>query len=151
VFEFVQRDATFRGLELASHTHLLSYGQSHLELDLGADYVRATLSGGDNLPRIPPMRASAGLQLHGGPLTARFEVRRSFEQDELASYETSTDGYTLVNAHVGYRFFLSNTVHEVMLRGTNLTDELARSHVSPLKDVAPLPGRDLALSYRLLF
>ena len=151
VFEFVQRDARFRGFELSTHTHLLSRGESHLELDLGADYVRATLDGGDNLPRIPPMRASAGLQLHGGPLSARFEVRHTFEQDEITSYETTTGAYTFVNAHVGYRFFLSNTIHEVMLRGTNLTDELARSHVSPLKEVAPLPGRDLALSYRLLF
>ena len=75
----------------------------------------------------------------------------TFASGTLASYETTTDGYTFVNAHVGYRFFLSNTIHEVMLRGTNLTDELARSHVSPLKDVAPLPGRDLAVSYRLLF
>jgi iron complex outermembrane receptor protein len=42
-------------------------------------------------------------------------------------------------------------VHDVLLRGSNLTDELARSHVSALKDVAPLPGRDLSLSYRLTF
>lgn len=151
VFEFAQRDARFRGLELVTHTHLFSRGESHLELDLGADYVRATLDGGDNLPRIPPMRAHAGLQLHGGPITARFEVRRTFEQDDLASYETATDANTLVNAHVGYRFFLKSTIHDVMLRATNLTDELARSHVSPLKDVAPLPGRDFSLSYRVSF
>lgn len=38
-----------------------------------------------------------------------------------------------------------------MLRGTNLSDELARNHVSPLKERAPLLGRDLSLSYRLIF
>lgn len=151
VFAFVQRDARFRGLELSTHTHLLSRGESHLELDLGADYVRATLRGGENLPRIPPMRAHAGLTLHGGPLNARLEVRHTFEQDDIASYETNTDAYTFVNAHVGYRFFLQNTIHDVMLRATNLTDELARSHVSALKDVAPLMGRDFSLSYKLSF
>jgi iron complex outermembrane receptor protein len=151
VFEFVQRDARFRGLEIATHTHLLRRGESHLELDLGADYVRATVEGGDHLPRIPPMRANVGFTLHGGPINARAEVRHTFEQDEVASYETPTEGYTFVNAHVGYRFFVRNTVHDVMLRGTNLTDQLARSHVSPLKERAPLPGRDITLSYRLLF
>jgi iron complex outermembrane recepter protein len=152
VFAFVQRDARFRGLEILTHTHLASRGESHLELDLGADYVRATLAdGGGNLPRIPPMRANIGLRLHGGPLSAAAEVRRTFEQDEVASSETTTDGYTFVNAHVGYRFFFHNTIHDVLLRGTNLTNELARSHVSALKEVAPLPGRDITLSYRVGF
>jgi iron complex outermembrane recepter protein len=152
VFEFVQRDARFRGVEVLTHTHLVSYGESHLELDLGGDYVRATLAdGGGNLPRIPPMRLGAGLRLHGGPLTALVEVRHTFEQDEIASYETTTDGYTFLNAHLGYRFFVKNTVHDVMLRGNNLTNEFARQHTSTLKEQAPLPGRDITLSYRLLF
>lgn len=152
IFEFMQRDAHFRGVELATHTHLVSFGESHLELDVSADYVRATLADeGGNLPRIPPMRVATGLQLHGGPLNAMLEVRHTFEQDDVASYETTTGGYTFVNAHVGYRFFLGNTVHDVMLRATNLTDELARQHTSPLKEQAPLPGRDVTLSYRLLF
>ena len=38
-----------------------------------------------------------------------------------------------------------------MLRGNNLTDELARNHVNPLKDAVPLPGRDVSLSYKLTF
>ncbi|HEY0159571.1 MAG TPA: TonB-dependent receptor [Thermoanaerobaculia bacterium] len=152
VFEFAQRDARFRGVELSTHTHLVSVAESHLELDLSADYVRATLAdGGGNLPRIPPMRVGAGLQLHGGPLTAMVEVRHTFEQDDITAYETVTDGYTFVNAHIGYRFFVRNTVHDVLLRGNNLTDELARQHTSPLKELAPLPGRDVTLSYRLLF
>jgi iron complex outermembrane recepter protein len=152
VFEFTQQDARFRGVELATHTHLVSFGESHLELDVSADYVRATLAdGGGNLPRIPPMRLGAGLQLHGGPITAMFEVRHTFEQDDIASYETTTGGYTFVNAHVGYRLIAGNTVHDILLRGTNLTDELARQHTSALKEIAPLPGRDVTLSYRLLF
>jgi iron complex outermembrane receptor protein len=152
VFEFTQRDAHFRGVELSTHTHLVSFGESHLELDLSADYVRASLAdGGGNLPRIPPMRVGAGLQLHGGPLNAMFEVRHTFEQDDITSYETMTEGYTFVNAHVGYRLIVGNTVHDILLRGNNLTDELARQHTSPLKDIAPLPGRDITLSYRLLF
>ena len=151
VYEFAQRDARFRGAEVATHTHLFSRGESHVELDLSADYVRASLTGGANLPRIPPMRAAIGIQTHGGPWQVMAEVRRTFEQDAVAPLETPTDGYTFVNAHLGYRLIFGNTVHDILVRVTNLTNELARSHVSALKEVAPLPGRDITLSYRLLF
>lgn len=151
VYQFVQRDARFRGFEVVTHTHLVSWGGAHVELDLGGDYVRATLRGGENLPRIPPMRLSAGLQAHGGPLQGRVEVRKTFAQNDVAPGESSSDGYTMFDAHLGYRFFVRETIHDVMLRGTNLTNQLARSHVSPLKDLAPLPGRDVSLSYRISF
>jgi len=42
-------------------------------------------------------------------------------------------------------------LHELLLRGTNLSDEEAYNHVSFLKLQAPLPGRSVALSYRVLF
>ena len=151
VYEFAQRDARFRGAEVATHTHLFSRGEAHVELDLSADYVRASLAGGSNLPRIPPVRAAIGIRTHGGPWQIMGEVRRTFEQDEVAPLETPTAGYTFVNAHLGYRLIVANTVHDILVRGTNLTNELARSHVSPLKEVAPLPGRDITLSYRLSF
>ena len=61
------------------------------------------------------------------------------------------DGYTLVEASVGWRFFLGATVHDLLLSGTNLTDEEARVHTSFLKEQAPLPGRDLRLSWRVAF
>ena len=151
VYTFVQRDARFRGAEIATHTHLFSRGEAHVELDLSADYVRATVSGGANLPRIPPVRAAIGIRTHGGPWQLMGEVRRTFEQDDVAPMESPTGGYTFVNAHVGYRLIAGNTIHDILLRGTNLTDQMARSHVSPLKEAAPLPGRDIALSYKLSF
>ncbi|HEX7153157.1 MAG TPA: TonB-dependent receptor [Thermoanaerobaculia bacterium] len=151
VFQYVQADATFRGIEIDGHAEIWHAGANHLELEAGADYVRAELDGGGNLPRIPPLRASLGLRFEGGPLSASAEVRRYFTQDDVAELEEETEGYTLVNATVGYRFFAANTVHDLLLRGTNLTDELARQHTSPLKERTPLPGRDFTLSYRVTF
>ena len=63
----------------------------------------------------------------------------------------TTDGYNWLNANVGYRFLAGRTVHDLVLRGTNLTDKLGRNHFSPLKDQVPLAGRDISLSYRLEF
>ena len=151
VFRFVQADARFRGVELDTHVELWHRDRQHVELEAGADYVRATLSGGGNLPRIPPFRLRLGLRYEGGPFSGLLEAQRYSRQDDVAASEEPTAGYTLVNAMIGYRFFAGNTIHDVMLRGTNLTDELARSHLSPLKDIAPLPGRDFTVSYRLTF
>jgi iron complex outermembrane receptor protein len=52
---------------------------------------------------------------------------------------------------LGYRFFTERLVTDLILRGTNLTDEEARNHVSLLKDEVPLPGRDLSLILRVSF
>jgi iron complex outermembrane receptor protein len=39
----------------------------------------------------------------------------------------------------------------LFVRGTNLTDEDARQHSSPLKDTVPLPGRSAHLGVRYDF
>jgi iron complex outermembrane receptor protein len=151
VFAFVQRDATFRGAEAHADIELLHRDPNHLVLELTADYVRASLNGGGGLPFIPPLRYGAGLRYQGQTFFASAEVRRTNAQNRVAELETSTPGHTLVNATAGYRFFLANTVHDVMLRGNNLTNELAYNHLNPLKNVVPLAGRDFTLSYRLTF
>jgi glycogen operon protein len=46
---------------------------------------------------------------------------------------------------------VGRTILQLRVQGTNLTDEEGRNHVSFLKDVAPLPGRDVRGSVRLLF
>ena len=152
VIRFTQRDAEFRGAEAHLDVDLLHAEPHHVTLELGADFVRASLRDtGEPLPRIPPRRFLAGLRYQGDKLGAGVEARKVDRQDRVGANETETSGYTLVNAQVSYRLFSDRLVHDLVLRGTNLTDELARNHVSFLKDVAPLPGRDVSLSYRLTF
>jgi iron complex outermembrane receptor protein len=152
VVRFVQDDAEFWGAEAQVHLELLHAEPHHLELELGGDLVRAELRrGGEPLPRIPPSRYSAGLRYQGDRLSASVFARRIEEQDRVARFETPTSGYTTLDAGIGWRFFVGDTVHSLRLAGSNLTDELARNHVSYLKDVAPLPGRDVRLTYRLGF
>lgn len=151
VFVFTQADARFRGIELDTHTELWHFGEQHLELEGGADLVRASLEDGGDLPRIPPARVSLGLRWEANTWSASAEARRYLDQNRVAAGEEPTAGYTLVNAAITYRFLTGNMVNDVMLRGTNLTDELARVHTSPIKELAPLPGRDVQVSYRLTF
>ncbi len=152
VIVFDQQDAEFVGGEIEGLFNLYQGEHAHFDLLLGADTVRAELSDtGEPLPRIPPRRYKLGLNYHQDRLRAFAEAIRAEEQDRISGNETPTDGYTLINAGISYRFFLGPTVLDLMLRGRNLGDEEARNHVSFLKDVAPLPGRDVNLGVRLAF
>lgn len=117
------------------------------------DYVHAELGDAKGyLPRIPPARLGARYDGLWGPLSAGLEVYRQFTQDRLAPLETRTDGYTMVNATVAYRFPHSQgRWTELYLSGTNLTDELAYSHASFVKAQSPLRGRNIVLGLRNQF
>ena len=95
---------------------------------------------GEPLPRIPPLRYGAGLRYQSATWNGLVEVRRTNAQDEVAPFETTTAGYTMLNAAFGYRFFFGPVILDALVRGTNLTDVEARNNISFLKDFAPLPG-----------
>lgn len=152
VFLYLQQDAEFRGAEISGIYELIHTEPYHVDLEFGADYVRAELSdSGAPLPRIPPLRYRLGFHYRGEKLQGLIEGERVEGQDRLAAFERLTEGYTLVNASIGYRLFTERIIYDVLLRGNNLTDEEARNHVSFLKDLVPLPGRDLGLAVRLTF
>ncbi|HVF59816.1 MAG TPA: TonB-dependent receptor [Thermoanaerobaculia bacterium] len=152
VFRFVQRDAEFVGAELTGVVELYHGEPHHFDLELGADFVHAELRDtGEPLPRIPPRRYRLGFHYLGERLQGTVEGQRVEAQDRLAALETRTEGYTLLNASLSYRFFFGERLLDLLLRGTNLTDEEARNHVSFLKDLVPLPGRDVSLAVRFSF
>lgn len=152
VVRYVQRDARFWGAEASVNVDLLHREPHHLDLELTGDFVRAELRAtGEPLPRIPPTRFGAGLHYHGEQWDGRVEVRHSAEQDRVSLFERPTPGYTFLNASVGYRLFAGGTIVDFILRGTNLTDQEGRVHASFLKDLAPLPGRDVRLQARVTF
>ncbi len=148
---YSQQNAEFDGAEFRGRIELYDHETHHLHLSLVGDLVNAELDAGGNLPRIPPMRFGGGLHYHSERWNASTEVRWIDDQNDVAANETSTDGYTLVNASLGYRFLFSNQIVDILLRGRNLGDEEARSHTSFLKDIAPLPGRNVTLSVNFQF
>ena len=148
VFQFTQTGAEFRGFEAEASYELWSSGDRALSLEGAADYVNADTDLGP-AARIPPYSVTGRLAWTSTPFDATFEVRHVGEQDRLAEYELGTDSYTLVNLSGVWRPFRDRNV-AVFAEGHNLTDEEAREHVSFLKDIAPLPGRNLRMgvSYR---
>ena len=152
VIRYTQADSRFIGGEGHMDIELLHTEPHHLVLELVADYVNAELTPSDEpLPRIPPLRYGGGLRYQSGTWQGLFEVRRTNEQNQVAPFETVTPGYTFLNAMVGYRFFFGPVITDLILQGTNLTDQEARNNVSFLKDVAPLPGRNVSLGLRAAF
>lgn len=152
VARYSQTDALFYGFELGLEVSIIHRAGNHLALTGFSDYVWAEQRGtSEPLPYIPPLRWGGGARWEIGQWLAKAEVRRVEEQDRVAEFETTTPGYTMVNASVSYAFFTGGLGHEITLRGTNLADVDARNHVSLLKEIAPLPGRDVRLTYRLMF
>ncbi len=130
----------------------LQKNPNDLYLRLQADSVHATdLDAGNPLPRITPLRYSVSLNYESQKWSASIEGRRVSEQDRIAPFETSTPGYTFLNASVGYKFQTGRTYNYVYLRGTNLTNEEARDHLSFLKEVMPLAGRSITVGFRTTF
>lgn len=118
----------------------------------------------DPLPRIPPLN---------GRLAVRYDVPRYFlggewewarRQDrvptplqdpvnpgELVVLESPTAGYQLFNVSAGIRILKGESLHSLILKMDNLTDRARWDHLSRAKDVAPEPGRNLQLLYRVEF
>jgi len=152
VRRWTQNDARFRGLEGEVLWHLIDDNSGAFDLRLFGDTVRATLSGGGgNVPRIVPSRLGVDLRWKSGGWRASLGAVRYAEQDDVATNETATDGYTLVDAHVAYHVDSPNFAWEVFADGTNLLDRDARVHNSFLKDRVPLPGRGISVGFRAYF
>ncbi len=173
---WTQQDAVFRGAEAEAVFHLMDVTAGQLDLRLFGDTVRARLDGhgsreaafslshGDhahhyvvalpnagNVPRIAPSRLGAGLSWATGSLGASVGAVRYQAQSRVADNEEPSPGYTLVDAHLAYRWDRRDASWEVFLDGTNLGNREARPHTSLLRDYAPLPGRAVAFGVRVYF
>lgn len=139
VFQYTAADAKFYGMEVQGALDLYTGSTWSVGVDGLAEYVRAETDSG-NLPRIPPLSMLAGIEAKTDNLSLRAEVDWNDEQDRTAVFERATDSYTLVNLFSSYSFGDSVTFS---LGLNNLLNQDARQHTSFLKDLVPLPGRNV--------
>ena len=149
IYQFVQTDADFQGFEAEAAYALWQSGDRKLSLEGAADYVKADTDLGP-AARIPPWSATARLAWTSRTWDLAGEVRHVGEQDRLSDNELPTDAYTMVNLRGAVRPFGDRNV-TVFAEAHNLTDEEAREHTSFLKDIAPLPGRNLRVGVTYAF
>lgn len=152
VFQYFQNDAKVWGVEFQASKRLASFGSSNLSVDGVADYTRAKISsGGGNAPRIPPLRLLGGVELTNASFDLRGEVEFSDDQTKTATFETPTDGFTLVNASATWRPFGRDRNIALIASANNIFDVTARRAASFTKDFVPLTGRDFRVTARLSF
>jgi iron complex outermembrane recepter protein len=138
---------------------------NNIVVDATLSYVHAARTiDADPLPFIPPLNGNANL---------RYEVRKFFatigysgaapqnrvpsaipdpmNEGEMIKPQSPTPSYDLLGAGMGYRWTKYKILHTITLNIENAVDTVWRDHLSRVKDVAPQPGRNIRLSYQLLF
>jgi len=150
VFQFTAEDATFRGFEIQAGHGLGRLGAFDMKADALAEYVRAKTDSG-NLPRIPPLSILAGLEAETERVSLRAEVDYAAKQNKTAVEELVTEDYALVNLFAKWKAPMDAQDVTLSLSVHNVLDDDARQHTSFLKDVVPLPGRNVRFSMSSTF
>ena len=155
VFVFAQDDATFTGGEL--------YGEAlfdavllgaHWTVKGGLDFVNAELDNNGNVPFVPPLRLTAEADAEWGLLELGAGLEWAGDQDETGAGQLPTYGYTLVNLRGALNLSelgIGADGTQAFVEVRNATDEEARFSTSVLKDLLPLPGRNVRAGLRLTF
>lgn len=148
VIEYAQSNSRYFGMETAIEAKLID----SVWFNVKVDYVRAELTRLNKpLPRIPPMRATIGLDLRYKALSVRPELILAAKQDRVFDNETSTAGYGVLNLDASYTFFAKPTANTFSVSGYNLTNRPYRNHLSFIKNIAAEIGRGVRLNYSLRF
>ena len=145
-------DAEFQGIEFEIDWLAMENPGWDLLLSFYGDTLRGkNKTEGGNLPRIPAARLGFGFEVMQEKLDFGLKLTRSMEQDNLGDDEEVTPAFSMLNAFASYDVSLGDSVGELFVRGTNLTDELAYNHASVLKQYAPLPGRSVEIGLKFDF
>ncbi len=117
-----------------------------------ADTSRGYLDHAGNLPLQPADRVGAAIGYRQPHWRAGLDWTHARGQDRLASFETSTTpSYNQVNANLSFTQKLQNLDLTYFLTAKNLLNEDIRLATSLLKDIAPLPGRNITFGVRAKF
>jgi len=144
---FSQNDATFRGFELDGSYQL----SDNWSVGAFVDRTRASIDNYGPAPRIPPLRVGGNVVWAEGPWRADARLTVADRVERVAVNETTTGGYTRLDAGLAYRTQLMGRAAQFSVRGINLLDEDIRLHTSYLKDGYPLAGRSVVLGLNLDF
>jgi iron complex outermembrane receptor protein len=144
-----QQGAHFRGVEGKASVDLVKTASGGLTAQALADYVRATLDDGSNVPRIPPYRFGGGLSWKGRQIDAGFLFIHDGRQDKFGAFDSATPSYNDLSAHVSVRPFRAAPGIEFSVVGQNLTDDVQRDAAALNRDQVVMPGRSVRAVVRL--
>ena len=145
---YAQRDAIFRGGEIAWQWDLLPVATGIFGVDGQYDFVRATFTDGSNVPRMPPMRLGGGTYWRNDNWFVRMGLLHAFGQSDLGLNDTPTSGYNLLKMEISNKQYWRDSpwgAAEITtgLVGDNLLDVDVRNSVQFHKDEILMPGRSI--------
>ena len=137
VYRFVQTDAKLVGGEASVDFHLVKA----LHFENTFSYVKGrNMANHTALPFIPAASLNHELRfepsikgLHDNFI--KIGLSNVFKQDRFDSFETETNGYTLMDAGMGTAFKVKNGKINVWITGQNLGSKLYYNHLSRYKPV----------------
>ena len=144
-----QQGAHFRGAGAEASYEVLKSDAGSLSAKVLADYTRATLNQGGNVPRIPPYRAGGGLTWQGQAFDASVLYLYVGRQNKFGAFDTPTPHYNQLNAQISWRPFEDHRGIELAIVGQNLTNDVQRAATALNKDVVELPGRNVRFVLRV--
>jgi len=145
--DYTQDKARFYGTEAeASYTLNDVY-----KMSVFGDYVRGKIDN-ENAPRVPAGRLGTKVNANfSDTWSGTAEYYHVFEQDRIASYETETEGYNMVNLGLAYNGqYMQGNDYRVYFKANNLLDETVYSHTSFLSTI-PQVGRNFTVGLDFSF
>lgn len=148
VYQAAGDDAVLQGVEGKVEWEAFD----RLVVDVGASYVRGTREESDEpLPAIPPLHGSLELRYDEPRFFVNAGLRATAEQDRVGQFEQPTEGHMLLEVGGGLRWTAWGDLHTLTLQVSNLGDAVWFDHLSRIRAVAPQPGRNVELLYRVSF
>lgn len=155
VFDIKQAKGLFWGFEYSLQVQPLDF----LLLSLNGDFVTAKNDAtGNYLPFIPPSKNIIEMKLQEKQLSksiynpyVSFSTKIVSAQNNVDPLETTTDGYVLLKAGLGFDFMLSKSIASVDFSVDNIANTKYVDHLSRFKSFALNPGRSFNLKLSMPF
>jgi len=152
VQRYRQEHARFYGYELEIKSQAFAAGRGAVTATLFSDYVRGRLRGGQDIPRMPPLRVGFRLEYGQQSWSGDIEIIATAAQSHPGLNETPTDA--ALDARAGFEHHIQAiTTADVTLfmRGRNLLNREIRNATSFLRNYAPEAGRSLEVGFNAAF
>lgn len=160
-YQFVGTEAVLYGTEFSADVQFLnnfvaegslSYTLAERTVPESEQQTTGYNSDTRPLPQIPPFKANFTFKyLNSDGLEIGSRVRFAAEQDRVGEFETSTEGYVLLDAFAQYRIDGRKFLHTFALNFNNVLNQEYYNHLSRIKDLRPEPGFNANLLYRIYF
>jgi iron complex outermembrane receptor protein len=156
IYEYQQNNSYLYGAEAGIHFHPEAMKWLHLLTTFSS--VTGKQKNGSNLPFIPAKKIYMELRAEKESLAflnkAFLMVTSTsvFKQENIASEETPTNAYTLMDISIGGQIKVRDQFISISLGATNIFDRLYIDHLSTLKEVGFFnPGRNFTMTLKIPF